>query len=385
VENLFHPGAPPLGCAPSADSPDEASRIETLHALRILDTAPEEEFDAITRTAARICDCPIALVSLVDRSRQWFKSRVGLHAPETPRELSFCAHAISSPALMEVPDATADERFCKNALVTQHPHIRFYAGVPLVMRDGFVPGTLCVIDRRPRQLTAEQAELLKLLGHQIVTLLELRRVIAEREAAYTAVRESEARFQTFMRHIPGPAWIKAAHTWTFVYVNPVLQRMFGLSSQELLGRSDFDFWPREIAEQVRLNDIRVAETRLPVRTDEVVPTPDGKHRHWRVEKFYFEDEQGQGYVGGTAMDVTREKEFEAQQVQLVDRLTSAMANLKTLSGLLPICAHCKKIRNSSGYWEQVESYIRARSSAEFSHGLCPECVREYWPPEEGPG
>ena len=140
---------------------DEAQRLSALHRLRILDTPPEERFDRYTRIAAQLFDVPIALVSLIDRDRQWFKSRHGLDAVETPRETAFCAHAILDRAVLQVPDALQDPRFADNPLVAGPPRVRFYAGAPLAASDGSLVGTLCLIDQRARQLDEQQLRLLR--------------------------------------------------------------------------------------------------------------------------------------------------------------------------------------------------------------------------------
>ncbi|MBT1445598.1 sensor domain-containing diguanylate cyclase [Shewanella sp. JM162201] len=151
---------------------DELARLDALRGLNILDTEAEERFDRITRLARRLLDVPICLVSLVDAERQWFKSCLGLSASETRRDISFCGHAIMQPEIFVVEDALADERFCDNPLVVGDPNIRFYAGYPLTLSSGYRVGTLCVIDRRPRQLSADDLKDLEDLGKLVVSELE---------------------------------------------------------------------------------------------------------------------------------------------------------------------------------------------------------------------
>jgi diguanylate cyclase (GGDEF)-like protein len=146
---------------------DEAQRLEALLSLALLDTPPEERFDRYTRVAQRLFDVPIAVVSLVGRDRQWFKSIRGLDACETSREVSFCGHAILRPDLFIVEDATRDPRFADNPLVTGAPEIRFYAGCPLITPTGYAVGTLCLIDTRPRSLDEAQRRLLRELGAMV--------------------------------------------------------------------------------------------------------------------------------------------------------------------------------------------------------------------------
>ncbi len=154
---------------------NEKRRLNVLWQYEVLDTVPEQVFDNLTELAARICEAPIALISLVDEDRQWFKARVGTDVNETTRDISFCAYAITQSDLFIVPDATKDERFAKNPLVTSEPKIRFYAGAPLITPDGYALGTLCVIDKVPRELRADQKRALTILAQHVVSQLELRR------------------------------------------------------------------------------------------------------------------------------------------------------------------------------------------------------------------
>lgn len=215
-------------------------RVAALKEYAIMDTPEEKAFDDITRLTGFICGTPIALVSLLDHDRQWFKSKVGLEARQTPIDLAFCAHAIRQEKVFLVPDATNDSRFSGNPLVTSGPGIRFYAGAPLVNPEGVPLGTLCAIDRKPRTFTPEQSEALAALARQVMYLLELR-------------------------------------------------RMIGL--------------------------LRVAQT-------------------------------------------------ERQ---------AALTQVRELSGLLPMCAWCKKVRDDSGYWQRVELFLGASTGADITHGMCPEC------------
>lgn len=217
---------------------NETDRLAALHRYQILDTDQEEEYDHLTALASYICQTPIALISLVDESRQWFKSSVGVTVRETPKEMAFCAHAILDNQVLVVEDAMKDPRFVDNALVLSDPYIRFYAGAPLTTPDGFKLGTLCVIDQKPRHLTAEQIQALQHLRIQVEALFSLRHTLYQ--------------------------------------------------------------------------------------------------------------------------------------------LNHALDKVKILSGLLPICAWCKKVRDDEGYWQQAEEFIRDHSEADFSHSICEPCSKEHF-------
>ena len=175
----------------------EAARVAALRRYRILDTDPEQAFDDLTLLASTICETPIALITLIDENRQWFKSQIGLSARETARNVSFCTHAIEHPdRIMVVPNALDDRRFVNNPFVADEPKIRFYAGAPLLTSDGYALGTLCVIDRVPRRLTPDQMQALDALRRQVQAQLELRRNLLElREALEERDRAENAREQ----------------------------------------------------------------------------------------------------------------------------------------------------------------------------------------------
>jgi len=171
---------------------NEKARLQALRRYKILDTDPEKAFDDLTILASHICQTPVALISLIDSDRQWFKSKVGVNVSETPREVSFCARAIEQSELFVVPDASKDPRFSSNPFVVSDPKIRFYAGAPFTSADGHPLGTLCVVDVVPRQLTANQENALIALSHQVRSQFELRRNLIELRAALDERDRAEA-------------------------------------------------------------------------------------------------------------------------------------------------------------------------------------------------
>ena len=231
---------------------NEAARLAELEQYNILDTLPEEAFDSLTRLAAQICDTPIALVSLIDAHRQWFKAKVGIDAPETPRDIAFCAHAIHQSDILIVPDTMHDPRFADNPLVTKDPNIRFYAGMPLITPTGHAMGTLCVIDRMPKQLTSDQMTALRILGQQVVSQLELRRrtiTLEHTVARQQTIERSNAGLLRAIDHsLEGVAILNKDGCYT--YMNPAHAEVYGYTIEELIGQSWQTLYAPEWADKI---------------------------------------------------------------------------------------------------------------------------------------
>ncbi|HEY0095945.1 MAG TPA: PAS domain-containing protein, partial [Archangium sp.] len=285
---------------------DEARRPQALDRTGILDTPPEPDYDDIVRLAAESCGTPIALISLVDRDRQWFKANVGLHGmSETERVISFCTHAIEREGVFLVEDAIADERFSTNPLVQADPFIRFYAGVPIQTEDGFPIGTLCVIDRRPRGLSESQQRCLLGLKRQLESMLRARTQVrllkarnTELEQAQERMRSLNAFLQAEMRerqrierqlldqqelltsvltHIPHSVFWKDRHS-IYQGCNPQFARDMGMGSPlEVIGRTDLELHVTSLrADAYRRDDREVMESGVPkLAYEEPIDRPHG--------------------------------------------------------------------------------------------------------------
>ncbi|MBE9461546.1 PAS domain-containing protein [Dyadobacter subterraneus] len=229
-------------------STQENDRITALRSYDILDTLPEQDYENITQLASEICQTPIALVSLVDDKRQWFKSNYGLAARETPREYSFCAHAINNPTeTFVINDSREDIRFSQNPLVTGDPNVIFYAGTPLVDENGFALGSLCVIDNVPKQLSDSQLSALKILARQVVNLLTIRKQnkelrqkderqreeIAEQIKIRAALAESEARFRSLIDQAPVATCLFTGKNLNIELANDLMLSYWGKNSSAI--------------------------------------------------------------------------------------------------------------------------------------------------------
>lgn len=277
----------PPGATPSpADA--ERRRLEALRRYALLDTPDEAEFDDITQLAANLCATPIALISLVDGHRQWFKSRVGLSIAETPRAVSFCAHAIQGCALFEIGDARLDPRFRDNPMVTGSAGVRFYAGTPLTTPDGYNLGTLCVVDHTPRALSAAQRDALARLGRQVVRLFEQRLLTRQYAEEAALHRVMEQRLQEIATQVPGMLFQYRWHpdeAGRFTYVSEGSEQIYGLSPAQLQDM-------RPIFERVHEADRHpmIAEIRQAIQAG----------RPWRVEHRAWHPRKGLIWLDGHA-------------------------------------------------------------------------------------
>ncbi len=268
----------PSKAMPAGSPPRELSRLAALLRYEILDTPDEAAFDDYTQLASYICNTPIALISLVDDHRQWFKSRFGLDVSETPRDISFCTYTIEGSDIFEVTDAQLDQRFRDNPLVTGEPYIRFYAGAPLITPDGYSLGTLCVIDRQPRQLDEGQRDALLRLSRQIMRLFEERQQAhryAEQAALHQALLNSAASAMvvtTADGHISG--------------ANPTAERLFGYSEQMLIDRPlTSTLFPIEaLVRRAAILSNELGETIEPGFAVLTAPLSEGRRemREWRL-------------------------------------------------------------------------------------------------------
>ncbi len=284
----------------------EQERLKALAALHLLDSPREERFDRITRIAANLLDMPIAIITLVDAERQWFKSTYGLAVQETPRSISFCGHAILGDSTFIIPNARLDERFWDNPLVVGGPEIRFYAGHPIQTGDGNKMGTFCVIDHKPRTLTNAELELitdLAMLAQNELTAMHLQKALDQIAKSDLALREERQILNAFMNHSPALAFIKDSESRS-IFMNRRGEDLFKVSAAELSGKRDDEWLPSEIGRVIMEHDQQVLSSGEVSEFIELMPTPDGCVHQWLVFKFPIERESGQKLLGGVGIDIT---------------------------------------------------------------------------------
>lgn len=359
---------------------NEKRRLDVLWHYEVLDTSDEQSFDDLAELAAEICGAPIATVTLVDEKRQWFKSKIGITAAETSRDISFCAHAILKSELMIIPDALKDSRFVDNPLVTGEPHIRFYAGAPLINPEGYPLGTLCVIDTVPRDLTASQRNALEVLARHVVTLLELRRLSAQAirleqerrhfqenslrtlqsladhrggalEQVSTEKKLGEERnlLRTLLDHLPDYVFVKDLQS-RHLLVNKSHARFRGLTdSQDAIGRTLFESLPKEMAERYRANDLQVFKSGEALVNREERVVDSAGNVHWLLTTKVPLRDKANKVIGlvGISRDITERKRIETalRETEEIFRLISE--NVSDLIAVLD--AKGRRIYNSPSY------------------------------------
>jgi PAS domain S-box-containing protein len=311
--------------------PDEARRLEVLAQYGILDTTPEQEFDDLARLATYIAGTPMAMVSLIDADRQWFKSKIGVSIDQAPRAIAFCDHAIRGRELFIVPDTQADPRFARNPLVTGEPHIRFYAGMPLLSPEGTALGTLCVVDRVPRQLSLEQQEALRVLGRQVNAQLDLRRNMLKLVRTYAELAGAQEKLAAVLHSATTVAIIATDMHGVVTLFNPGAERLLGWPAEEVIGKkSALDFLlGSEIEERAaelgrRLNRrirglayfAELARQGIHEERPWMHVRKDGSHVPAKLAVAALHDANGEisGFLG-VSKDLTERRRYEQQLIQ----------------------------------------------------------------------
>jgi diguanylate cyclase (GGDEF)-like protein/PAS domain S-box-containing protein len=257
---------------------------------------------------------------------------------ETPRNISFCTHAIHQDGAFMVEDAASDARFKDNILVTENPNIRFYAGVPIHAPGGAPVGTLCVIDTEPRTLTKNQREALAILGQQVEARLKLRQqrivlenALVENKRLTESLQSTNAMFQAFMDNGPFMSYVKDP-LGRFVYYNKSMAMLFNLSRDQWIGKSDHDLFPAEVADEYRSHDLEVVASGETREFAETTPSVGGQEVHWRSYKFPIDDGSGQSMIAGLSLDVT-ESLVQRQALAAANIELERLATIDPLTGL----------------------------------------------------
>lgn len=343
---------------------DEPKRLETLRQYQILDTPPENVFDDLTRLASDVCEAPIAVITFIDDHRQWFKSKIGVSPTETPRESAICAHAILQRQPLIVHDTASDPRFSDNPWVTSDPHVRFYAGAPLITPEGHVLGTVCVMDYAPRALRPKQIEGLQTIAHETMLLLDLRRQLSASSRMVTglreaeeALRESEEKYRILFENNPHPMWVFDPETLAFLAVNESAIRHYGYSREEFLSMTIKEIRPPEDIPRL-LEDFRKMSPGI---------SRAGVWRHRKKDGTIIDVEITRDLIpfmgkqaGLTlANDVTERKKAEEEHARLLHREREARAAAVQAQWRFTFLAEASEILSASlDYETTLESVAR---------------------------
>lgn len=314
---------------------NEAERLAALRRYDILDTPAEPEFDDFTRLAAQICGTPVALITLIDTERQWFKSKVGVPMSETPREMAFCTHTIQGRDLLEISNLSEDIRFHDHPLVANNPSARFYAGAPLITPDGMGLGTLCVLDVVPRHLTPEQRDAIQTLSRQVMAQLELRRfnqhlklVVEERTAA---LLEGEERFRQLAEFSSDVFWFVGLQPARSLFISPAVEKVWGWPAENF--PQDAPVWQTAIHADDRSRVQKLWQACLLSQTpgfeaEYRIVRPDGSMRWVLDNGTPIRNASGEIVrLGGMAKDITESKQVETHRLR-----TQRLESIGTLAG-----------------------------------------------------
>ncbi|MBI3903850.1 MAG: diguanylate cyclase [Nitrosomonadales bacterium] len=334
---------------------NEQERLAMLRSYDILDTEPEAEFDGMVQLASSICETPIAAISLVDRDRQWFKAIVGVDAKETSRDLAFCAHTILQREILIVPDALEDERFFDNGLVTAEPKIRFYAGAPLITTDGYPLGTICVIDRVPRELSDNQLLALKALSSHVVAQFELRLSHRKINQYLRELHHTQTMLSTLINASPDFICFKDGEG-RWLTANESGLGLFRLDAQNYQGKTDLELADqthplyKEAFEGCLASDEKAWQAHALTRIEEIIPLPEGGNKIYDVYKIpLFHDDSSRHGLAVLGRDITERKQAE-------EKLRLAATIFESSSEAMLITDADNNIINANPAFTQITGY-----------------------------
>ncbi|MCB0832432.1 MAG: PAS domain S-box protein [Bacteroidetes bacterium] len=366
-------------------SSGEEIRLQRLQEYQILDTVNEKPFDDLTSLASYICECPVAMINMIDSNRQWTKSAVGFEVYEVPRNQAICAYTVQSGEVLLVEDLSKDPRFMENPYVKNIPGARFYCGVPICSYDGLALGSLCVLDTKPRSLTDPQMHSLKILALQVRDQMELRRSLRELQkvidhdrAAQNQLDSSAERFERILD--TSKDGILVERDEKVIYMNHTYAELFGRSSrEEMMGLHLSELAaPEDLERLLEFGRKRSRGEPAPTHYEFRIKHKEGQLIDLEASVSDF-NQEGHHYIITFARDIRERKRIQAEREQMIVELKDALSKVKTLQGLLPICASCKKVRDDKGYWSRIEEYIESRTDADFTHGICPDCAHRLYP------